>query len=166
MKDIHKNPILYFVLIPVIVAVWPILVLAIYLPAAQEKLESDMGYYTEANDIMLEILSVAPERIESVDPNKEKIEFAYYKVVNEIAGLCNISSDNYKLSTHTMIESQGKKTQSASVRLTNVEIGDFSAFLSIIQTRWPNLACNILKLNKQANKPDDWDITIEFRYYY
>ena len=140
--------------------------MAIYLPASQAKLESDMDYYTEANDVMLDILSLAPERITSVDPNKEKVEFTYYQVVNEIAVLCGIPEQNCKLTTTSIIPVQGKKTQNATVKLTDVNILSFAKFLSIIQTRWPNLVCNILKLNKQPNKPDDWEITIEFKYYY
>ena len=32
MKDVYKNPILYYILVPVVVALWPLLVWSVYLP--------------------------------------------------------------------------------------------------------------------------------------
>ena len=37
MKDIHKNPIFYFLVVPVIIGIWPLLVCAVYLPRTQSS---------------------------------------------------------------------------------------------------------------------------------
>lgn len=166
MKTIHKNSILIFLAVPVILAVWPALVTALYLPAAQVKLDNDIKDYNEANGMMLDILSLAPERTKTSEPNTEEVEFQYDQVVKKIADLCSISSDKYKLNTGTTISSKTSKTQSASVRLTGVDITSFAKFLSMIQAHWPKLMCNSVKLTKKEGNPDEWDIFIDFKYFY
>ena len=41
MKDLTKNPFFYYVLVTALVALWPLLLWAAFLPKAQEKLEAD-----------------------------------------------------------------------------------------------------------------------------
>ena len=48
MRDLYKNPILYYVLVPVIVGLWPLLVWAIYIPEAQNNVQEHMSKYQEA----------------------------------------------------------------------------------------------------------------------
>jgi hypothetical protein len=166
MKNILKNSILYYIAVPVLVAIWPALVAAIYLPNARAKLDTDMSDYTRANDIMLEILSLAPERTELGDPNEDQAQFQYYQVVPNVASLCSIPSNKCKLNTGTPIEAKTGKTQSASVRLTNIDITSFAKFLSMIQAHWPKLVCNSVTLNKKAGSPDEWEILTDFKYFY
>ena len=97
MKDTQKYSTYIYIMIPVLVAIWPALVLAIYLPGAREKLQDDISTYADANNTMLDILSLSPERIESEDPNKEKIEFSYDRVIDEVASACDIDEGNYDL---------------------------------------------------------------------
>ena len=78
MKDIFKNPTFYYIAIPIMVGLWPLLVWAIYLPAAQENLKQEFKLCKDANDIMLQILTLDPQRIELVDPNETDTEFSYY----------------------------------------------------------------------------------------
>ena len=167
MKDILKNPIIYYIITPIFIAVWPVLVFAIYLPKAENKLESNIKDYTEADNIMLDILSLAPERIETGDPNKEVVEFDYGRVVYEIASQCNIHPTKYKLDTQPSSGSKNSKTtQSSLVRFIGIDITSFAKFLSMIQAQWPKLVCESVKLNKKKNVPDEWDINVNFKYYY
>jgi len=166
MTDIYKNPILYYIIVPVLAAIWPAFLFIHYLPAAQGKLISDINDYTDANNIMLDILLLSPERIESDDPNKEVIEFAYDRVVDEVATFCNIPATKCKLNAGSTIESKASKTQSASVRLSDIDITKFAKFLSTIQARWPKLVCDTVRLTKKENVPDGWEILIEFKYFY
>lgn len=166
MKNILRNSVIFYIIVPVLAAIWPALVLGLYLPDTQEKLKNDISDYTDANNIMLDILSLEPERIESGDPNKETVEFAYELVIFEIASLCEIPSAKCKLNSGTTIDSKNSKSQSATVRLSNIDITRFAKFLSIIQTRWPKLVCNSVKLDKKVNVPDEWDILIDFKYFY
>lgn len=162
MKDIHKNPVVYYIAIPVIVALWPILVRGVYIPAAQVKLEKEIADYTDANNKMLDILTLSPERLGPTDPNQETVEFAYDRAIFEVASLCNIPPSKWKYESGT----RTSKTQSAKVTLSNIDITSIAKFLSTIQARWPKLVCNIIRLTKKPNIPDEWNITIDFNYYY
>ena len=166
MKEIQKYSVYIYVLIPVLIAIWPALILAVYLPSAQTELDENVSVYKEAETKMLEILALEPERIEKGDPNAETIEFAYDRVVNQVASACGITPEKCKLSTGSLIDSKASKTQTASVRLTGVDITKFAKFLSDIQSSWPNLVCNSVNMNKKENIPDEWDILVDFKYFY
>jgi len=167
MKDLlQKYSIYIYVIVPVLIAIWPALVLAMYLPSAQEKLNDDISAYTDANDIMLDILLLAPERVEPEDPGKEKIEFSYDNVVVEVAASCGIHPTQCKWNTGPINDLKGSKTQTASVTLSKIDITSFAKFLSVIQSSWPKLVCNKVKLTRKPNTPDEWDIIIEFKYFY
>lgn len=166
MKDIHKNPILYYIAVPVLVGIWPLLVWAIYLPDAQENCDQMMkDYVQEAEPVMIEILNLDPSRLESADPNVNTAEFAYDRVVYEVASKCSIPPSKCNLNARSIQTPSGQKTQSANVKLTQINITTFARFLSTIKLRWPNLQCNRITLTKK-NLPDMWDADAEFRYYY
>ncbi len=165
MKDIYKNPILYYILVPVIVGLWPLLVRAIYLPAAGKDIEEKMAQYDDANDIMLQILTLDPERAKA-DANNVGAEFNYADAIDNVARSCGILPSKYKLSSAMLFTSRDQKSQSASVSLKQIDIKRFAEFLSMIQLRWANLQCNRVKLTKKKGLPDMWDVDIEFKYYY
>ena len=168
MKDIYKNPILYYIAVPVIVGLWPLLVWAIYLPKAQKDVKEQMDQYKRAEPIMMEILTLEPDRLEFSDANDTAAEFTYGEAIDRIAGLCRIPSSKYNLSSSMIITTQGQKSQSASVDLKEIDIRKFARFFSMMQLRWSNLQCERLKLTKKQNLPDNdmWDVDIEFKYYY
>ena len=166
MKDIYKNPILYCVVVPIIIGLWPLLVWAIYLPAAHKNIEDHKSQYKRAEDIMIEILTLDPDRLEFADSNDTAMEFTYGGAVDKVASLCNIPPSKYKVSTSMIITTREQKSQSATVDLKQVDIVKFARFLSMIQLRWANLQCERVKLTKKTNLPDTWDVNIEFKYYY
>ncbi len=165
MKDIYRNPILYYILVPAVVGLWPLLVWAVYLPAADENFKGQENQHRKAEAMMMEILTLDPDRLEFVDSNDIGAEFTY-GVIDKVAGSCGIPPSKYKLNSGMLITSQGQKSQSASVSLRQVDIVKFAKFLSTIQLRWANLQCNRVKLTKKQGMPDIWDIDIEFKYYY
>jgi hypothetical protein len=168
MKDIYKNPILYYIAVPVIVGLWPLLVWAIYLPAAQKDVEEQMSQYKKAEPIMLEIFTLEPDRLEFADANDTAADFTYGEAIDRVASLCRIPPSKYNLSSAMIITSNDQKSQSASVDLKQIDIRKFARFLSMMQLRWPNLQCEQLKLTKKQNLPDNdmWDVDIKFKYYY
>lgn len=168
MRDIYKNPVLYYIAVPLLVALWPVLVWAIYLPSAQKELDEDLNQYNKAQEIMLKILNLDPGRLDFSDANDSSVEFTYDRAVERVTGLCDIAPSKYKLNSGLTIESGGQKSQSANVRLQEIDIVRFAKFLSLIQFRWPNLKCNRLKLTRKEGLPnkDVWDIDIELKYYY
>jgi len=168
MKDIYKNPILYYIAVPVIVGMWPLLVWAIYLPNAQKNVEELMDQYKRAEPIMMEIFTLEPDRLEFTDANDTAADFTYGEAVDRIASICGIPPSKYNLSSGTIMTVRGQESQNASIDLKEIDIRKFARFLSMLQLRWANLQCERLKLSKKQNLSDNdlWDIDIELKYYY
>ena len=166
MKDIYKNPILYYIAVPVLVGIWPLLVWAIYLPNAEKNIKDEQFQYREAERIMMEILFLDPGRLEFVDPNNTDAEFSYSNAIREVALKCAIPPSKYDLNSGMIISTREQKSQNAKVDLTEIGIVTFARFLSMIQFRWADLQCERVKLTKKKNLLDMWDIDIEFKYYY
>lgn len=168
MREIYKNPVLYYIAVPIIVGMWPLLVWAMYLPNAQKDVVELMDQYERAEPIMIEILTLEPDRLEFTDANDTAADFTYGEAIDRIASLCRIPPSKYNLSSAMIITTRGQKSQSASVSLKEIDIRKFARFLSMLQLRWANLQCERLKLSKKQNLPDNdlWDIDIELKYYY
>ncbi|HUU16420.1 MAG TPA: hypothetical protein VMW72_04665 [Sedimentisphaerales bacterium] len=166
MKDIYKNPILYYILVPVIVGLWPLLVWAIYLPASEKSVTDQQAQYKRAEATMMEILTLDPDRREFADSNNVATEFTYAGAIDNVARACGILPSMYKLSSGMLQTTSGQKSQSANVNLKQIDIKRFAEFLDKIQFRWANLQCNRVKLTKKPGLPDMWDVDIEFKYYY
>ncbi len=166
MKDIYKNPILYYILVPALIGLWPLFVRAKYLPAADKNLKKQQAQAKKAEAIMMEILTFDPDRCQFADSNDVGTDFTYAKEIDRVARSCGIQPGNYKLNSGMLITSGDQKSQSASVSLKQIDIVKFARFLSMIQLRWANLQCNRVKLTKKQGRPDMWDMDIEFKYYY
>ena len=166
MKDIYKNPILYYILVPSLAALWPLLVWAVYSPAAERNFKEERSQYDDANDIMLEILGRDPTRLELADPNKTADRFDYDTAVSDVARRCKIPATNYTVSSKPVRTSSGKKSQSAKAVLKQVNIAVFADFLSKIQLRWASLECENVTLTKKKGLADMWKVDLDFKYYY
>ena len=166
MKEIYKNPILYYILVPVVIVFWPFLVWAIYLPDAEHNWQKEKKQYTKAQEIIKEILALDPDRLKFGDSKTGTVEFDYATAIQKIASLCEISSSDYTLSSGVIITSGGKKSQSARVGLKKVGIVKFTKFLSTMQFRWANLQCASVKLTRKKGLADVWDIDLDLKYYY
>ncbi len=167
MKDIYKNPMLYYIAVPIVVALWPLLVWGVYLPRADDSWNDGKTEYEKALAIMLEILPIDPDRLEFVDPNTAGGEFDYLVAVDKVARQCRISAANYTFSSGPVIKSADKrKSQTAKVTLKAIDMVSFADFLSTIQLSWANLQCTKVKLTKKKGLPDTWKADLEFKYYY
>ena len=166
MKDIYKNPMFYYILVPVILAVWPLLVWAVYIPRVQEKWQVDKTQYEKAQKIIAEILLLDPDRLKFTGPKNKPAEFDYAVVVEKIASLCKIPPTSYELNSGRITTSSGQKSQSANVGLNEIDITRFAKFLSMIQLRWTNLQCTKVSLKQKKGLPDVWDFDLSFKYYY
>lgn len=166
MKDIYKNPTLYYILVPAIVALWPLLAWAFWLPNAEKSWASGIEQYKKAEGLIAEILILDRGRLALAEAANSNDEFDYAKAVATVAGLCNIPAGNYSQDSGAVIESSGQKSQSAKVVLKDVDITKSARFLSTIQLRWANLQCTQLKLTKKKGVPDMWVADLDFKYYY
>ncbi len=166
MKDIYKNPILYYILVPCLVALWPLLVRAVYLPGAKDSYRQEADQYLEAQLTIATILERDPTRLENNDSNKTVDEFDYVVAVSDIARKCGISPINYTTSAKPERTSGGKKSKSATVVLKEVDITSFANFLSKIQLRWANLQCESVTLTPKKGQVDVWKVDLDFKYFF
>ncbi|MDD5064759.1 MAG: hypothetical protein PHQ35_08400 [Phycisphaerae bacterium] len=166
MKDIFKNPALYYILAPALAALWPLLIWGVSLPAAEHKWEVEKSQYDKGQNIMTEILALDPDRVKFADANNPAAEFDYANAMDKTAALCGIPPSGYRLSSGVMLTTAGQKSQSAKVTLKGIDITKFAKFLSTVQIRWANLQCSQVKLTKKKGLPDTWDIDLDFKYYY
>jgi hypothetical protein len=166
MKDIYKNPILYYILVPCLVALWPLLVWAVYLPGAKSSYKQEADQYLEAQLTIATILERDPARLELTDPNKTTDKFDYATAVGDVARMCGISAINYTVSSKPVRTSGGKKSKSAKVVLKDIDIKRFASFLSKIQLRWANLQCESVTLTQKKGLVDVWKVDLDFKYFF
>jgi len=166
MKDIYKNPALYYILVPVIVALWPLLVWAVYLPNAEQSLDTDINQYEKAQQRIANILTLDVDRLDLANAKTGAAEFDYVNEVYRIATQSGIPQANCKINSGIIIKTGGQKSQSAKVTFKEVDIVRFAKFLSNIQLRWANLQCTKVKVTKKKGLPDTWDVDLDFKYYY
>lgn len=165
MRDIHRNPILYYLLIPVLIGMWPLLVWAVYLPRAEGNFDNDYDFSLDGQTSILGILEIDPQRT-SIDPNHVGGEFDYGSAVDRMANLCHIPAGNHSYSAGNKITSGGKKRQDAQIKLKDVSVVQAADFLWRIQSTWVDLTCDTMKLTRVKGMPDQWNVDFRFIYYY
>ncbi len=165
MREIYKNPMFYYMIAPVLLSLWPLLVGARYLPAANKALEKDKELYTDAEILINEILELDDERL-NPDEGPTLGKFTYADAVDRAANLCHIPSGKCDLSTDMTSQSGGKEVQRARVKLGDVSIVQAASFLSRLLSTWVNLTCEGVKLSKKDGMPDQWDVDLKFKYDY
>jgi hypothetical protein len=166
MREVYKNPMLYYLLIPVLVGLWPLLVWGIYLPRSQDDLDSEIKLYGDGYNCVTEILRIDPDRPSMQSKGQGTREFSFGPAVEQAANLCKIPSSSYILNTGTLSTSEGRKRQDARVKLTNVGIVQATKFLSNMQSMWVTLQCQDVKFQRKKGMPDQWDVDFRFLYYY
>ena len=168
MKDLHKNPILYYIGVPILVGIWPLLVWAMYLPGAKDALGKDLAAAQEGQGVALSILVLDPERADTSDANDTGVEFSYAEAVYKVAGICDIPASKYKLNTKQIITKDQQKSQSAHLRIEEIGVVQLARFLSLIQYKWGTLQCDEATLTevKSAAQRDVWTVELDFIYYY
>ncbi len=168
MKDLHKNSTLYYILVPILVGIWPLLVWAMYLPNAKETLKDDWAGSKKGQGIALRILTLDPERADTGDANDAPGDFSYAAAVDKVAGICGIPASKYKLTTGMIVTKDKQKSQSAHLRIEQIGVVQLARFLSLIQYKWGTLQCDDVSLSrlKAEARPDVWTVEMKFNYYF
>jgi len=166
MRELYKNPMLYYVLIPVLVGLWPLLVWAVYLPQAENNRDLEAGLCVDGISLVTEILNIDPDRPNKTGPAQTPVEFSYVSAMGQVANLCKIPSSGWTSSAGGFQESGGKRRQDAQVKLLNVGVVQIAQFLHTAESLWVHLSCETLKLQKKKGMPDQWDADFRFLYYY
>jgi len=165
MRDIYKNPMVYYLVAPVLAGIWPLLVSAMYLPAAERSMSEERALCVEGQTYILDILKYDPERLNFSEDKDASGEFSFAKAIDRVANMCGIRSANCDYSVGG-IGGADKKTQNAKVTLKAVGIVQAATFLSHIQSMWVGLKCDQTKLTKKEGVPDQWDVEMKFWYSY
>jgi hypothetical protein len=166
MRDLYKNPMFYYILAPILIGLWPLLVWAVYLPGGREEREAEETHLVEAQAAILKILELDPDRLEIAGPGAELGKFTYAEAIDRAANVCNIPSSNYNFTSGAIVKSGGKETQQARLSLDKVVIVQVAKFLSTLQSTWVNLTCEKATLKKKEGMRDQWDVDLDYRYSY
>jgi len=167
MKDIYRNPTFYYILVPALIAIWPLCIWLVYLPRAEARLEDDRKAYVAAGEVMKRILALDPTRLEFSPEKISEDKFDYAGAVEKAAAKCGILPTSCNMSVKPPRTTRDQKTQEAAVHLVDVDITTFAKFLTSVQMTWPNLQCEQIDLNKKKGAvADQWNIDLRFKYYY
>ncbi len=166
MKDFYRNPVLYYILVPSLAALWPLVIALVYLPNTRTIAAAEAQQHEEANVYMEQILELDPGRLDANSNKAEAKEFDYATAVGQIASSIGISSTSYTIDSQQPRPSGDRKTRTATIILQRVDITKFADFLSSIQRRWANLECESIDIDRQKGLVDAWKVTLKFKYYY
>jgi hypothetical protein len=166
LKEIYKSPMFYYMLVPAVATLWPLIIWGAYLPRARANYNNDAEQYQKSLPLMEELVAADPERLNATKGKEASAGFDYATAVQQAAEFCSVSANNYKLSSGVILKSEGQKTQAANVSLKGVGIATAARFLSSIQQRWSGLQCTKINFRKNKGQPDAWDVDLTFKYYY
>ncbi|MFC1652167.1 hypothetical protein ACFL3F_00465 [Planctomycetota bacterium] len=167
MNDFYKNPILYYIAIPLLVAAWPILTWYKTLPQAIDSSNKWQGYVQKSEPLMVEILQLDPDRADPANAQQSSEEFDFVRAMDRVARLCRIPTQNTDPSAQDPIGGGNKpKTQRARMSLNRISIEQVAQFVSTIRMQWPGLECIKISLDYNEGTKDNWDIDLEFKYYF
>ena len=167
IKELIRDPKLYYILTPLVCALWPLWVGLMAIPAAQKTWAEEKDSYAQAEKIIAQIYKLDPERFTAAQNKDKAAVFSYPAAVEQVARSCGVPSTEYKLQSSAVMKAkEGQQTQDAQVTLKQVSIATFSKFLSTMQLRWADLQCTSLKLTKQKGAPDMWKADMTLKYYF
>jgi len=165
MKVILRQPILYYIAAPAVLALWPLWLRLAYLPRTAQAWEIDKKVYAEARQLAEEILRLDPERL-NYGQNDKKSGFDYSVAIDAAARNLAIPSANYTVSSKPIQRSEGQKIQECQIIIKEIDITRLAEFLSNLQVTWANLQCQKVTLTKRQGPPDFWNADLTLRYYY
>ncbi len=167
MKDIYKKPIFYYVLVPIVICLWPVWLLGLGIPASGNNLQKEIKDYNEAEKLIGEILGeLDPQRLDYARTKKGGNAFDYTTAIDQVTRFCRIAPTNYKLSSGAMRKMKGgQKSQDAAVTVAQIDIERLAKFMSVMHMRWVNLQCTNLTLVKIKGEKDTWKADVRFIYY-
>lgn len=162
-----KDPNTYYILIPVLAAMWAVTVGFVLYPKSIKAWEESKAGYTNAQTLMDQLVTLQPERLAyKVDENAKAQDFDFTKTINEFAQALSIPPSNYNLTVRSEANRGGRKTRSASISIKTIDIEKLSQFLSALLLRWPDLKCDTLSFSKIKDAKNNWQADISLTYFY
>ena len=166
MKDLQQlinNPRLYYVLIPVIVAIWPLWAGLVGTSKAKADWDKQLKINTNGSLLIASILELDGERILNKKPNTD---FSYPATVHRVATSVGIPASNCNLKAKAVIKlKSGQESQDADVTVNQVDMATFARFLSTMQLEGANIQCTSISLTNQKGSSDLWSAQMSFKYF-
>ncbi|MDD5011827.1 MAG: hypothetical protein PHQ00_06865 [Phycisphaerae bacterium] len=165
MKKILQESAFYYVLIPIVIAIWPLAIWQKYLPSADGKLNAEEKRFVDARNLMEQILQMDTSRL-NLDDTKGGNKFDYTTAIDAAARKIGIPATGYSISSKPIRGSGRDKTQDCQIIINEVGIVKFAQFISNLQTTWANLSCEKVTLTKKRGLPDAWKTDLTLKYHY
>ncbi|MHC4525480.1 MAG: hypothetical protein ACYSU8_08100, partial [Planctomycetota bacterium] len=137
MKINFKSPNFYYILVPVMAVLWAIMAGLVFYPKSVDAWEESQAEYEKAQNLIDELVDKQPERLAyKVDENDKSEEFDFTKTITQFAQAFSIPSSSYNLSVRGEANRAGRKTQSATISIKDIDIEKMAQFLSALLLRW------------------------------
>ncbi|MFA5422416.1 MAG: hypothetical protein WC374_00980 [Phycisphaerae bacterium] len=164
-KELLREPILYYIAVPMLLLLWPLMIWLVYLPNTAKSLERDQRLYTESYELAERILILDPDR-RSYGSDKKSSGFDFTVAIDAAARKLGISSANYTISSKPISKSSRQRSRDCQIVINEIEITRLAEFLSNLQMTWANLQCQRVTLTKKEGLPDAWKVDLTLTYYY
>jgi hypothetical protein len=167
MKAILKNPNLYYILAPVLAAVWALLAGVVFYPGSVKAYEEDAkSEYEQSQEWIEKILTVQPQRLQYSIENGSDRPFDFGDVITTLTQAFDISTSRYTLNVRGEVNRAGKRARTATVDIKEINVEKAARFLATMLSAWPDLKCEVLSLEKAKTGKDNWNVDMTLTYYY
>lgn len=165
MKDHLKNPNLYYILAPSIVAIWALTAGFMFYPNSVQGWEDEKEEYERTLGYIQKIVEAQPQRLKHQVKTGKTGEFDFSEAITTFTQVFKIPVSNYSLNTRKEVTKAGKKARPASMTLKDVDVETMARFLSALLTGWPELKCEVLSLDKSKAGKNKWNVDLQLTYY-
>lgn len=165
-KDFWKQPDFFFLLLPVLAALWALLSGLVFYPRHGKAFSDEKTQYAEAAALIEQILQLEPARIHYQGQTGPSGDFDYTVEVDRFAKELGISSGSYTLNVRQVLKQKGKTRRSADLSFKSVKIETAAGFLSAMLARWPDLQCEQIALDKTGTGKNEWNVKLRLVYIY
>ncbi|HOK66887.1 MAG TPA: hypothetical protein PK054_05725 [Anaerohalosphaeraceae bacterium] len=165
-KDFWKQPDFFFILLPVLAALWALLSGLIFYPRHIKAWSDKKAQYAEAAVLIEQILQLEPARVHYQEQGGQSEEFDYTTEVDRFTKEFGISSGSYTLNVRQALKQKGKTRKSADLSFKSIKIETAAGFLSAMLARWPDLQCEQIALDKAGTAKNEWNVKLRLVYIY
>ncbi len=85
MKDIYRNPVFYYILVPVLIGLWPLLLWGVYIPEVKSNYKEEVELFKDGQEYISNILRLDPGRLEQGQRGGKGAQFDSANAVDKIA---------------------------------------------------------------------------------
>lgn len=167
MKEMLKNPNVYYILIPVLVGFWALMACFVFYPGSVSAYQEDAKpEYEKTQEWIEKLVAIAPQRLQNQNKLGSDGKFDFGNTINTLAQLFEIPSSSYTLNIRPEVPRAGKRARTASMSIKEIDIEKTARFVSTMLGGWPDLKCDTLSFDKAKTGKDNWKVEMSLTYYY